>query len=246
MKVSLITYTGMGRSDEEWHAADIMIFTKQTRLKMSPGLFSEIQSWDLDKKIKELKYMANSIPSSWEFADYAFLIEGVTRAFTHQLVRSRNNSYAQQTMRILDVDGWEYLTGPSIQERPTLTRIYDSCMEKIALAYSALIAAGAAIEDARGVLPTNILTNIVVKANLRSVVDLVRKRSSSRTQGEYRDVLKAMKDIVLSTHPWVSYFIERDFDKAADELDDAIAALPIAKENKTAMVKLLDILRTQQ
>ncbi len=90
MKVSLISHTP--------HAAELLIFTKSTRLNMSPGLMDEIMSWSEDKKLAELEYMAATIPSSWEFVDYVFMIEGVSRAFTHQFVRSRNASYAQQTM----------------------------------------------------------------------------------------------------------------------------------------------------
>jgi thymidylate synthase ThyX len=54
-----------------------------------------------------------------------------------------------------------------------------------------------AIEDARGVLPTNIHTNIVAKFDLRTLADTMRKRASTRTQGEYRDVMDGMKDAVL-------------------------------------------------
>src|SRR4051812_12726429 len=118
MKVTLIDWTGCGNPDE-WHAANVLIFTKSTRLTMAPGLFKEIADWPTDKKLKELEYMANTIPSSWEFCDYTFMIEGVTRAFTHQFVRSRTWSFAQQTMQVLDVStgpGWDYLTGPSITD----------------------------------------------------------------------------------------------------------------------------------
>jgi thymidylate synthase ThyX len=79
MKVTLINYTH--------NAMDLLIFTKNTRLTMSPDRLEEIAKWPLERKWNELEYMANTIPSSWEFCDYTFMIEGVTRAFTHQLVR---------------------------------------------------------------------------------------------------------------------------------------------------------------
>ena len=44
MKVELIDYTGIGRADQQWHAADVMIFTKQTRLNLSAGLMQEVRS----------------------------------------------------------------------------------------------------------------------------------------------------------------------------------------------------------
>ena len=110
MKVTLIEYTGKGRSPRA--AAELMVFTKSTRLKMNPGLLQNIKAMTDDEINAELDYMAKTIPSSWEMVDYTFLIEGVTRAFTHQFVRTRNGSYARQTMRILHVSGFSWSTGP--------------------------------------------------------------------------------------------------------------------------------------
>ena len=76
MKVELIDYTGVGRADQQWHAADVMIFTKQTRLNLSSGLMDEIKAWPIDKKQAELDYMAKTIKSSWEFIDVTFLLSG--------------------------------------------------------------------------------------------------------------------------------------------------------------------------
>lgn len=245
MKVTLIDYTGIGNPDKD-HAINVLIFTKSTRLTMAPGLMSEIASWPASKKLEELQYMANTIPSSWEFIDYTFLVEGVTRAFTHQFVRSRQWSFAQQTMRVLDVStgpGWQYGTGPSIEEIELLKSMYDAEMEDIAHSYKELIENGAAIEDARGILPTNILTNIVGKCNMRTFVETVRKRTSPRTQGEYRDVLEAMKQAVRAVHPWIDIFINRDVDKAIADIQDAIGGL--GADKRTHITKLLDQLRAQ-
>jgi flavin-dependent thymidylate synthase len=250
MRVSLIDYTGNGHPNP-WHAVNLLIFTKHTRLTMSPGLLNEIAAWPESKKLEELEYMANTIPSSWEFVDYTFLVEGVTRAFTHQFVRSRHFSFAQQSMRVLDVSsgpGWDYLTGPSIEKDPDRKGNYERIMKDVAYVYHWLIQKGAKVEDARGVLPTNILTNIVGKCNMRTFVELVRKRSSPRTQNEYRTVLTAMKEAVRAVHPWIDLFIARDVDKAIDDLQTNLAELReqgMSEKRHTQMTKLLDQLRAQ-
>lgn len=248
MKVTLIEYSGSGWPDPADRAATVMIFTKQTRLEMHPGLLGEIASWSKEKKLEELAYMANTIPSSHEFCDYTFLIEGVTRAFTHQLVRSRQWSFAQQTMRVLRVAGWEYGTGPTINDDVGRKGLYDDEMARISETYDQLLAAGASIEDARGILPTNILTNIVGKCNMRTFAETIHKRSSPRTQDEYRQVIDAMKAEVLRVHPWMSLFLERTVDKAIEDLQKEIDAVPkddiiMTKEWGTRMTKLLDQIR---
>jgi flavin-dependent thymidylate synthase len=247
MEVKLIDYTGAGAADPARHAANVLVFTKQTRLEMNAGLFEEIEGWDWSRIESELAYMANTIPSSWEFVEYKFLITGVTRGFTHQFVRTRTASYAQQTMRVLNVNGWGYGTGPTVAENPERKEEYDACMGSIADVYDKLIDMGAKIEDARGVLPTNIHTNLVAKFDLRTMSDTARKRASSRTQGEYRDVMDAMKEEVMRVHPWTKLFFERTFDKAAAELEDRITV--ICKQIgagdvvRTNLIKLIDQMR---
>lgn len=261
MKVTLLNYTQ--------DAAELMIFTKNTRLTMSPTGLADIKAWPEERKMQELEYMANTIPSSWEFVDYTFMIESVTRAYTHQQVRTRSASFAQQTMRVLDVSegpGWSYLTGPTIERDKILSTMYDGCMGHIADLYKFLIRHGATIEDARGILPTNILTNIVMKINMRNFVDLIYKRSSPRVQGEYRSVLEGMKASVLEVHPWMNLFIDRTFDRAARDLDEKISTInpfefidpeEISKGSlvinnealarfKTDCIKLVDQMRSKQ
>jgi thymidylate synthase ThyX len=242
MKVSLIDHTGMGSHKD--HAADLLIFTKSTRLEMRPGLMEDIKAWPWKKKEEELTYMANTIPSSWEFCHYTFLIENVTRGFTHQLVRTRTASFAQQTMRVLNVEGWTYGTGPSIDGNPTAKSLYDNAMDGIAQDYSASFNVRAEIEDARGILPTNIHTNIVMSANLRTMTEMIRKRSSPRVQGEYRDFISLTKTRICEAHPWAEIFFDQDFDKAANDLCSQLIDAPGLSENeRTSMVKLVDQLR---
>jgi flavin-dependent thymidylate synthase len=246
MKVTLIDYTGKGSADPARHAANVLIFTKSTRLQMSPSLMGEIEAWPEEKVDAELQYMAATIPSSWEFCHYTFLLEGVTRAFTHQWVRSRTDSYAQQTMRVLDVSsgpGWDYLVGPTIACDPDRLSWYQESMDEAANTYTALVKDGAAIEDARGCLPTNILTNITTGCNLRSLADRLRKRASTRTQGEYREALDAIRDAIVKVHPWADLFFSQTFDNAAKELEGLLIGNLADPAVRTAAIKLLDRMR---
>jgi flavin-dependent thymidylate synthase len=197
-------------------AIDILIFTKNTRLKMGPEGMDTIRSWPREKKMEELKYMSTTIPSSWEFVDLIFCIEGVSRAFTHQLVRTRTASYAQQAMRVVDMTDFDYHVGPSITG--TALELYKTEMSQISLTYQNLIMAGAKPEDARGVLPTDILTNICMKINLRNFSDLVKKRMTPRVQDEYAEVLKQMVEEVLKVWPWSLMFIMPRGSEAHKEL----------------------------
>jgi thymidylate synthase (FAD) len=243
MQIKLIDYTGAGEFDAARYAAERLVFTKQTRLTMSADTLANVTKMSDEALMGELEYMANTIPSSWEFIDYTFLINGVSRAFTHQFVRTRTGSYAQQTMRVLDMQEWDYVTGPSIAEDPMRCEFYSNAMKVVDDTYRDLIDMGAKIEDARGVLPTNICTNLVAKFNLRTLADTMRKRASSRTQGEYRDVLEGMKAEVIRVHPWASLFFNRTFDVAAHELEARITENMPDNSERIHMLKLLDQMR---
>lgn len=235
MKVSLINYTK--------DAVELLLFTKSTRLTLSPSLMSEIYAMPEEKKMQELDYMANTIPSSWEFVDYVFLVEGVSRAYTHQQVRTRAASYAQQTMRVLDMGEFDYVYSDAVEEDLATKMIVDETLSVIKSNYRAMIRVGVAPEDARGILPTNIATNIVCKFNLRTFVELAKSRTGGRTQGEYQKVINAMCDEVLRVHPWADKFLfKQGRDYFAEIEEFAKRKFPDLKE-RGELLKIVDGMR---
>jgi flavin-dependent thymidylate synthase len=198
MKVKLVNYTQ--------NAKDLLLFTKNTRLMNVEDAYEEIANWPEDKKQAELDYMLQTIKSSWEFVDYTFEIRDVTRAFTHQFVRTRTASYAQQSQRTVDMQGFSYTTPKRIEENLKANLIYDYCMKLVNKAYQDLRAYVPA-EDARGILPTNIHTNIVAKFNLRTLHETAKSRLSPRAQGEYQEVFKKMVECIVEVHPWAEPFL---------------------------------------
>jgi flavin-dependent thymidylate synthase len=238
MKVELISYTP--------DAVEVLLFTKSTRLNLTGDLLTEIKAWPHEKKMAELAYMANTIPSSWEFVDYTFAITGVSRAFTHQFVRNRHGSYAQQSLRVVSVDqGYEFLMPQRLNtvERETV----DSVNRRIIEAYGKLLASGVATEDARSILPTNISTNIVAKFNLRTMSELAKSRTGGRTQGEYVMVMGAMCDELIKVHPWAEQFL---FPQARDYFNEieAFAEREYAGDllKKGELLKIVDKMRKEK
>jgi flavin-dependent thymidylate synthase len=215
MKVELINFTG---TPDPLFAPRLLAYTKNTRLTQGGESRARYFAMSLEELMPELTYMANTLRSSWEFIDYTFEITGVTRAFTHQFVRTRTGSYAQQAQRVVDMSGFEYLTpnafmgddpdSPEANDKALAKlEVYQDCMATIAASYSQLVEMGAAKQDARGLLPTNIHTNIIAKFNLRTMADLAGKRDNARAQGEYVDVYRAMAQCVLDVHPWAESFL---------------------------------------
>lgn len=222
---------------------DLLIMSKSTRLEMCPEMLVDIQIMSEAEKLEQLDYMVNTIKSSWEFFDISFLIEGVSRGFTHQFVRNRQGTYAQQTMRILPMTKFKYITGPSIKNNFDANFKYELAMEHIQKTYDDLIAMGVAIEDARGILPTNICTNIMVKHNLRSLSDMLASRASHRTQDEYRKVCDAMYDACVEKWPWIAPFLRDQKSYALKELESIIHDQYDGTDKLVPYLKLIDLIR---
>lgn len=237
MKATLISYTQ--------NAVELLMFTKSTRLSMSPTLMEEIQSKTHEEKMAELEYMAQTIPSSWEFVDYVFLVEGVSRAYTHQQVRTRAGSYAQQSLRVNDAEGFDYIFTDNNRKSWAAMDVIGECLKNIGDTYHQLKELGQPIEDARGILPTNIATNIVCKFNLRTFVDIVKSRSGGRTQNEYQQVVNAMVVEVYKVHPWVGRFLYgergRDYFKEIEVF--ARDNFPDDSLRRNTLLKIVDKMR---
>lgn len=191
MNVKLINYTK--------NALETLLYTKNTRLQ-GKVTFDDIVEWPEEKKMEHFNYMLDTIQSSFEFVDYTFEISGVTRAFTHQLVRTRTGSYAQESQRTVDVRDSEVIN-------TTNDPLFDQLSDAILEGYASMIDSGIPVQDARGILPTNMSTSIICKFDLRTLHNMALLRLCTRTQGEYQNIFKMMVKAITIVHPWVEQFL---------------------------------------
>lgn len=245
MKVSLIDYTGRGSADP-YYAARLLAYAKNTRLQqgaVSQEFFAKMSEESL---LAELDYIAKTIRSSWEFVDATFQIEDVTRAFTHQLVRTRTGSYAQQSQRSVNMENFSAEMPNSIDTEDK-RQDWNTAIEVIQEVYQSLHKQGVPTQDCRGLLPTNVHTNIIAKFNLRTLADLVAKRSNPRAQGEYERVVNEMERLVMEVMPWTKGFLrpERTRTPALDKLLRKLLGnmTPADTPELNAVLKEIDMLK---
>ena len=251
MNIRIINATGMGTSDPARSAAELLVYTKSTRLEQGEDTQREVSALSPVAMKEQLDYIANTVRSSWEFVDYTFEITGVTRAFTHQLVRTRHGSYAQQTQRGIDMTEFDTLKPELIKDQDenlvSIKSPWDLAMETISRAYSYYKGKGVPAQDCRGLLPTNIHTNIIAKFNLRTLADLVGKRDNPRAQGEYIEFIREVVRLVLEIHPWTQIFLRPDR-LATPALDDLMTTMlgddsPVDRKELAAAFKEIDKLK---
>lgn len=160
---------------------------------------SRVDRDDLLRKILSLGHT-----SVLEHANFTFGIEGISRACSHQLVRHRLASYAQQSQRYVShKERFAAVTPPSIEQRPELLQRYQALLDDIHGVYRELIDAGVPAEDARFVLPNAAQTKLVLSMNARELLHFFNLRCCRRAQWEIRAMAKEMLRLVRPVAPLI-------------------------------------------
>lgn len=135
-----------------------------------------------------------------EFVKFHFFIEGVDRAFTHQMVRQRTAVYAQESLRFAVKENLanEVSVPPSIQNNKQAEEIYRAEVGNIEAAYKALIAIGVPAEDARALMPHGVTTRLNYCTDLRALLDHAGNRLCTQAQFVWRKVFNEIVTAIAS------------------------------------------------
>lgn len=131
------------------------------------------------------------IPLGDSHATATFLLDGVSRALTHQLVRHRMASFSQESQRYVDLEkgGWSAIIPPKISENPAARTEIEQFWQTATETYGRLRAMGIRKEDARFLLPNAAETRIVVTMNFAAWRHFVKLRAVDKAaQWEIRAV----------------------------------------------------------
>ena len=134
-----------------------------------------------------------------EHSMFMFGIEGVSRNFTHQLVRHRNTSYEQQSLHYLTAEDCQVAEPTFI----TLTQkqMVEDCAAHSFEVYTKLLESGMPKEEARHILPSGIETKIVATANLRQWMHFIRLRMCNVNCEEIRLVANQIRIKIIEILP---------------------------------------------
>ena len=225
----------------------VYLVGKQTVNEESLAAFlddHEIQKWSTDTEVAgeklievagRLCYMSFSKPrpggnhaylghilevghgSVLEHSVYNVIITGVSRSFTHELVRHRAGfGYSQLSQRFVDESECEFVEPDAIAEDSALHEIWRESVEVSQRAYQALAEGLAtkfkniddrtlrrkkAREAARSVLPNATETKIFVTANGRALRHFIEMRADPSADVEIRKVAIALLRLLQVDSP---------------------------------------------
>jgi len=122
-----------------------------------------------------------------EQIDFHFMVEGLTRATWDQMRTQRTANFAGESLRFAVKDNLHQATrsGPNIITGREKS-LWNNAISDIERAYKGLIDSGVPAEDARGLLPMNVLVRGHYKTNLRNLETEIGKRLCTQAQFEWR------------------------------------------------------------
>jgi thymidylate synthase (FAD) len=173
------------------------------RLSTSSASATELMKKLSPEQVESLlaQLLSSGHLSPFEHASFTFAIEGISRVTSHQLVRHRIASYTQQSQRYVSLKKLEYITPATISARPELRAQYKEAVESAHQLYSRLLEAGIPAEDARYVLPSAVVTQLVMTMNARELLHVCSLRLCLRAQWEIVQLFEAVKKEVEKVAP---------------------------------------------
>lgn len=166
------------------------------------------------------EYLANILRtrhgSVLEHAVWTLLIEGVSRALTHELVRHRHLSYSQLSQRYVDESDVAFVLPPEIAPEGEAFEIFRQSCERANDDYKALLARieeqvrdepsatlrrKRARQTARSLLPNAAETKIVVTGNARAWRHFIELRAGEGADTEIRVLAIKVLDLLKGEAP---------------------------------------------
>ena len=153
-----------------------------------------------------------------EHAVWSFLVSGVSRSFTHELIRHRHFSYSQLSQRYVDESDSEFVEPDAIAADPELHAVWSEAVNVTRAAYDRLVAGlqqrftdvpdrtlrrKLARQAARSVLPNATETKIFITGNARALRHFIELRGSEHADVEIRKVAVALLELLQREAPSV-------------------------------------------
>ena len=147
----------------------------------------------------------------WSIAEHAtatFYITGVSRAFTHELIRHRHLSYSQLSQRFVDEGRADIVVPPAMRgEEDVLLELERETSHYYSTIVDVLTDDGLprkqVREAARAALPNMTETRIVVTGNLRAWHEVVERRTAPDADAEMQEVMGMVRDQLTTIAPTI-------------------------------------------
>lgn len=159
----------------------------------------------LDDKEKNVKRAISCIKAGhgrvMEYVDVELVISDVSARCLRELythIGGAPTRLQASTRYISEESGFDYYTPPKIENNMGCKQMFTEGMGTIQQVYNGLLKEGMTKEDAANVLPLGMMSKMVWKVNLRTLINFCQQRSCTRALKEIRDLTKEIVSLLGS------------------------------------------------
>lgn len=131
------------------------------------------------------------------------------RAIANELVRHRHCAFTQESTRYCQYDdltvirpGWLDF---SLEKNKFTIKRYTEYLDETQSLYRYMIKSGIPAEQARGILPLDTATTLVMTANLREWISVFKLRCDAASHPQMIELMNEIKEEFVSRLPWFEY-----------------------------------------
>jgi len=186
------------------------VLSKATRATIGIDLYGpdeDARDWE--------EMLRGGLQTALESQVIIFEVSGVSRACTHQIVRTRKAAFHQQSMRASF-----YGFGPEIRWPESIWRAPDevrnawaAAVEATRRAYVMACDADVSYQDARFILPEGTTNYIMMEYPLREFINVYAYRGCSMFQWEIVTVMRMAREILVRNYPFLEPYIKISCEK---------------------------------
>jgi thymidylate synthase ThyX len=190
---------------------------------------------DVDTRDWE-EMLQGGLQTALESQVIVFEVSGVSRACTHQLVRTRKAAFHQQSMRASF-----YGQQPEFRIPESVWRLPDHVRHKwidainvVHEAYRAACEADNSYQDARYILPEGTTNYIMLEYPLREFINVYAYRGCSMFQWEIVTVMRLARQILVDRYPFLEPYVKISCEKTNGALDGSATDKAMAEDESYA------------
>lgn len=195
--------------DQELFKAVLSSATRAT-VGLAPDGGDDNRDWE--------EMMRGGLQSALETQSIVFQVFGASRALTHQLVRSRNAAFHQQSQRATFYGDRPNVRMPlSIARNERAKKAYEAAVHAAWNAYQIACDEDISYQDARFVLNEGTTNFIQCTYTVREFINVFAYRGCSMFMWEMVDAMRKMRVALLEQSPWLEPYVKISCEKTGQE-----------------------------
>lgn len=151
---------------------------------------------------------------TWEYPQVYVVLDGYSARVIRELYTHIGGAPTrlQASTRYIDYQkGFAYVVPPTVAKDEQASAIYADAMQEIKVAMQKLEALNIPREDCAMLLPLGMESKVVLRTNLRNLIDMAHQRLCTRAYWEYRRLMQALMQALSDYSDEWKYLVDTYF-----------------------------------